>query len=366
MEKGRNSGKSLSWNTYMDERTAIAALSRLPGINRFRKRGLLEAAGSGIELFRNPSAVQDPGARHIIGSFDGWKGVEKELEVLTRSGGTVLTINDTAYPVLLKNTPDPPLVLYRKGTLGVSRDTIAIVGSRRATVAGLSLAGKIAETLSGLGITVISGFARGVDTASHRGALKGTGGTVAVLGCGIDICYPAENKGLFEQIGADGLIVTEYGLGEKPLGYHFPERNRIIAGLSKAVLVIEATERSGSLITARLGLEYGRDVMSVPGSIFDEEYRGANVLIKEGAKLIAGIEDILSHSFPLVRPVKEKQIDMEPEEGYIYSLIGPKKVHVDEVVERSGLETKKVMALLTTLEMKDAIRAFPGGFYVRG
>jgi DNA processing protein len=212
---------------------------------------------------------------------------------------------------------------------------------------------------------VISGLARGIDAAAHRGALKEKGKTVGVLGCGIDICYPSESRSLYDKIAQDGCILTEYAPGELPLKHHFPARNRIIAGLSRGVLVVEASQRSGSLITARLGLEYGREVMAVPGSVFDEEYRGANSLIKQGAKLIEGIDDIITTCFPGLTLKKDKQVDLNDDERYIYEIIGPLKIHVDEVIEKSGMETRHVMAILTNLELKEAIQGIPGGFYLR-
>ena len=166
-------------------------------------------------------------------------------------------------------------------------------------------------------------------------------------------------------MGEEGCILTEYTPGELPLQHHFPARNRIIAGLSKGVLVVEASQRSGSLITARLGLEYGREVMAIPGSIFDEGYKGANSLIKQGAKLIDGIDDIIATCFPNITLQKDKHVDLNGDERYIYEIIGPVKIHVDEVIEKSGMETRHVMAILTNLELKDAIQGIPGGFYLR-
>jgi DNA processing protein len=229
----------------------------------------------------------------------------------------------------------------------------------------MNLAEKIGETLSSVGITVVSGLARGIDAAAHRGALKEKGKTVAVLGCGIDICYPPENRQLFNTTGEEGLILTEYVPGEEPLPYHFPERNRIIAGLSKGVLVIEASQKSGSLITARLGLEYGREVMAVPGSVFREEFKGANALIKQGAKLVENINDILTTSFPGYEPEQKEHVNITPEEEMVFSHIGSEKVHIDEIIEKSGMKAKQVMAMLTRLEMKEIIREVPGGFYIR-
>ncbi len=195
--------------------------------------------------------------------------------------------------------------------------------------------------------------------------MKGTGKTVAILGCGLDICYPAENRRLFERIGDEGAILTEYGLGMRPLARNFPERNRIIAGLSKGVLVIEAAEKSGSLITARLGVEYGKEVMAIPGNIFDEGYRGTNSLIKQGAKLVANVEDIVAECFPGLRVSQKQPVAMKGDEDYIYSMIGPRKIHVDEVIDQSGMAAKDVMAILTILELKEAIQEVAGGFYIR-
>ncbi|HEX2965976.1 MAG TPA: DNA-processing protein DprA, partial [Syntrophorhabdaceae bacterium] len=221
------------------------------------------------------------------------------------------------------------------------------------------------QTISSLGITVVSGFARGIDSASHKGALKESGKTVAVLGCGLDICYPPENRRLYDAIAGEGLLITEYAPGEKPLRYHFPERNRIIAGLSKGVLVIEASQKSGSLITARLGLEYGRDVMAVPGSVFRDEYKGANTLIKQGARLIEDINDILISSFPNHRFKSVKPVEIAQDEESVFSCIGAEKIHVDEIIQNTGMHARDVMAILTQLEMKEAIREIPGGFYIR-
>jgi len=280
-------------------------------------------------------------------------------------GADVITIKDKTYPELLRHIPDPPIVLYKKGTLKTCSNTLAVVGSRKATFEGIALAEKIANTLSSLGITIVSGLARGIDASAHKGALSETGKTIGVLGCGIDICYPAENIRLFDKVGDEGLLLTEYSPGVSPLNYHFPERNRIIAGLSKGILVIEASGRSGSLITARLGLEYARDVMAIPGSIFGDEHKGANALIKQGAKLVDGIEDIIATSFPGFTLKKQQKIEMDKDEDYVYSYIGYEKIHVDELIDKTGMQAKQVMVMLTKLEMKDVVSGFPGGYYIR-
>jgi len=349
----------------MDERLCIIALSRLKGIKPIEKKETIIRYGQIAPLFEGAIQDHNQHLRESIASFMDWKTIEREVKLLEDMGVHIITINDTAYPELLRNIPDAPIILYAKGPLRVSSNTLAIVGSRKATFEGINLAEKIAQTLSSLGITIVSGLARGIDSAAHKGALKEQGKTIAVLGCGIDICYPSENKSLFDSIGKEGMILTEYALGDKPRAFHFPERNRIIAGLSRGILVIEASHRSGSLITARLGLEYGRDVMAIPGSIFHEEYKGANALIKEGARLIDGIEDILVHSFPDIQITRQQTIDMDSDEEYIYSFIGYEKIHIDEIIQKSNMDTKQVISTVTKLEMKDVIRGFPGGFYIR-
>lgn len=349
----------------MDEQLAIIALQRIKGIAPAIKQRLMEGKESISSLFEGKATNNDEGAYKKITAFKGWNDVVRDLKVIKEMGVHVLTIRDSEYPVQLRNIPDAPLVLYKKGELKIGPDTVAIVGSRRASFESINMAEKIAQTLSSEGITVISGLARGVDAAAHRGALKEKGKTVGVLGCGIDICYPTENRSLFEKMGQEGCILTEYSPGEPPMQHHFPARNRIIAGLSKGVLVVEASQRSGSLITARLGLEYGREVMAIPGSIFDEGYRGANSLIKQGARLIDGMDDIIATCFPNLTLKKEKQVDLSDDERYIYGIIGSTKIHVDEVIEKSSMETRHVMAILTSLELKDAIRGIPGGFYLR-
>jgi len=349
----------------MDARIAIIALQKMKGVDYTIKRRLIEAKENLDSLFTGKVPLSDEGVYKKIIAFKGWKDIDRDLKRIKDMGAEVLTIKDVEYPAQLRNTPDAPLVIYKKGSLKIGPDTIAIVGSRKASFESINMAEKIAQTLSLAGITVISGLARGVDAAAHRGALKEKGKTVGVLGCGIDICYPAENRSLFEKVGQEGCILTEYALGEQPLPHHFPKRNRIIAGLSKGVLVVEASQKSGSLITARLGLEYGREVMAIPGSIFDEGYKGANSLIKQGARLIDGIEDIITSCFPNLALKKDKQVDLDNNERYIYGIIGPAKIHVEEVIEKSGMETRHVMAILTNLELKEAIRGMPGGFYLR-
>lgn len=349
----------------MDEIRAYMALSRVKGLSRLAKRLICDAYADMTGVFdprRTGNGQAPPG---ISARFSDWRGIDGDLKELDRVGARVITLKDADYPPLLKHIPDAPIVLYARGTLKAGHDTLAIVGSRRASAEGMALSGKIGETVSSAGITVVSGLARGIDTAAHSRAVDGDGKTVAVLGCGIDVCYPAENRGLFERIGRDGLIVTEYAPGEPPSPHHFPERNRIIAGMSRGVLVVEAAARSGSLLTAKLALEYGRDVMAVPGSVLKTEHAGSNRLIKDGAHLVDSVEDILAGCFPHIKAARQNPVELDSGENKVYSLIGFEKIHADEVIERSGMDTKDVMAVLTRLAMKNIITEAPGGFFVR-
>jgi len=349
----------------MDERTALLALSRVKGIGNDRKKWIVESYDKVAALFDGKARAVDPISKEAIRAFKGFKTIEAAMAGLSKAGIEIVTIKEDAYPASLRAIPDPPMVLYKKGPLPLTGQCFAIVGARKATFEGMLLAERIAETLSSAGITVVSGLARGIDGSAHKGALLHPGGTIGVLGSGIHICYPVENSRLFEDMAKEGAIITEYTVGESPLRHHFPERNRIIAGLAQGVLVVEASAKSGSLITARLALDYGREVMAIPGRVYDEAYKGANNLIKQGARLVEDIGDIVSCCFPGVQFRTKSAIDINQDEDYIYTLMGIGRTHVDELIEKSGLGAKKVMAILTRLEMKDMVRPIPGGFYIR-
>jgi DNA processing protein len=349
----------------MEERTALLALSRMKGMGNNRKKRVVESCDSVAALIDGKAKGAASLRREITGVFPLLKGIDAEAARLSAMGVDVVTIKDDGYPHLLRETPDAPIVLYKKGPLSLQQPAFSIVGARKATFEGMLLAERIAETLSAAGITIVSGLARGVDAAAHKGALRGKGGTIGVLGCGIDVCYPAENWALYQQMAKEAAIVTEYTPGMRPLKHHFPERNRIIAGLSRGTLVVEASAKSGSLITAHLALDYGRDVMAVPGRVIDEAYKGTNSLIKQGARLVEDIGDIVDCCFPDVEFRPKSAIDINEDEDYIYRLMSVGRIHVDELIEKSRFETRKVMAILTRLEMKDMIGSIPGGFYIR-
>lgn len=291
---------------------------------------------------------------------------EREKRLLEASAARVVTILDEEYPKVLMEIPDPPPFLYVVGSLKSSETAIGVVGSRRASSYGLMTTEKLARELAAAGVTVISGMARGVDSAAHRGALKAGGRSVGILGCGIDVRYPPENGKLFDEMAEQGALVSELPLGTQPLAENFPRRNRIIAGLSCGILVVEAAEKSGSLITADCALEYGREVFAIPGNINSYGSRGTNRLIKQGAKLVEQVEDILEE-FPAVtgKPgeCRPPSFSFDPTEADLYALIAPAPLHIDEIIVKSALTVGEVSAILLRLELKGAVTQLPGKFF---
>lgn len=337
---------------------------------------------------------------HLVERFgspgDAWKATEKQLvstggftpegarelalrrrginpeavaALLEKKGITFMHYGSPGYPAVLKNIPDPPPGLFIRGRItGADSQAVAMVGSRKATRYGLTVAAKLAGELAGAGVTVVSGMARGIDTASHRGALAAGGRTIAVLGCGLDVVYPRENARLMEEIALSGAVISEFPLQEKPEPWHFPIRNRIISGLSGGVVVVEAAARSGALITADFALDQGRDVMAVPGNINSEMSCGPNRLIRQGAKLVEDAGDILEE-MGLERLFKADELEapgvvLSPEEKAVSSIITAEPVTLDDLVERTGLPAQKVLVALTFLEMKGSIRQLPGRLYI--
>ncbi len=295
---------------------------------------------------------------------------EDECARLAASGARLVTFTSAEYPKSLFEIPDPPPFLYVRGELKSSEPAVAIVGSRRATAYGLQTAARLAEALTRHGVTVISGMARGVDTAGHKGALAGGGRSIGVLGCGIDKIYPPENRKLFEEMAEKGALVSEFPLGTLPLAENFPRRNRIISGLSRAVLVVEAAENSGSLITAQFALEHGRDVYAVPGNISFATSRGSNRLIKQGAKLVDCVDDILEdipgHAASGEKgqaDAKVRTFSLTPKEAAIYELLARSPLHVDDIITQTELTAGEVSSMLLHLELKGAVQPLPGSHY---
>ena len=304
--------------------------------------------------------------------------IDRELEALGRLRLSIVTCLDAGYPPRLKTIPDPPPLLYVSGELSeADHHAVAIVGARRATQAGRLLTEQLGQELASVGFTIVSGLARGIDAAAHRGALAAHGRTVAVLGCGIDRTYPPEHQTLRKQIESNGAVIAELPLGAYPHGYHFPRRNRIISGMCLGVVVTEAAIQSGSLITARLAAEQGREVFAVPGFVKAENSRGPNGLIKQGAKLVESIEDIIEELLPqLDGSLRERLKSRAPlqtaatpqlckEETTIYDLLSHEPMHIDDLITKASLPAAEVAALLLSLELKNLIRQLPGHSYLR-
>ncbi|MBI3400253.1 MAG: DNA-protecting protein DprA [Acidobacteria bacterium] len=278
--------------------------------------------------------------------------------------------SDASYPVALTTIVDPPPVLWARGCLGaLSTPSVAIVGARAASPYGLTVAEHLAADLAGSGVTVVSGLARGVDSAAHRGALAGRGITIAVLGCGADIVYPPEHASLSRDIEQRGAIVSELVPGTPPLPPFFPQRNRIISGLSRAVVVIEAGEKSGSLITARCALEQGRDVLAVPGNVLSGRNRGAHGLLRDGAKIVESADDILEELGMSQGDGSRSAIDGRlpcPSTDPILACLTPgEPSNLDAIAERSGLSTARLLPRLFELEMRGVVARVGGGRFVR-
>jgi DNA processing protein len=299
------------------------------------------------------------------------KDIEPEAEMtrLDKKGIGYITYREPSYPEPLKNIFDPPPGLFYKGNL-ISQDSpaVALVGSRRATHYGKTVAEKIAEELAESGLTVVSGLARGIDSSAHRGALKAGGRTIAVLGNGVDVVYPRENQSLQNDVSLSGAVISEYPLGSPPEAWHFPVRNRIISGLSRAVVVIEASERSGALITADCALEQGREVLALPGNINSPMSKGTNRLIKQGACLCEKVEDIFEEigfgSLFRNSETKTKTLPkMSRDEENIYHLLIGNTVDLDVIIDQSGLSAQEVLSALMFLELKGLVRQLPGRLY---
>jgi DNA processing protein len=317
--------------------------------------------------------VEKEKARELT-SPELFKRVSETLSWIGRKGYFVLTVDDPEYPETLREIFDPPYVLYGAGRPEVLREpAVAVVGARRPTPYGRAVAEKLGRDLAASGLVVVSGLARGIDSIAHWGALE-SGRTVAVLGSGLDDVYPPENKGLFRKVAETGAVITEFPPRMPPLGFHFPLRNRIISGLSLATLVVEATRQSGSLITARLALEQNRDVMAVPGNLTSELSRGANWLIKSGAKLVETWEDVVEE---LPSPLRERLLApkaeekrtmpaMSPEERKVFDRLSPDALtHIDALVEETNASVSEMLSLLLSLELKGLVRQAPGKHFQR-
>ena len=302
-------------------------------------------------------------AEGIVADSDT-RAVDAALDWAALDGHAVLTLADGDYPRQLLETPDPPALLYLRGRRELlARASLAVVGSRNATPQGLSNAQQFARAFSAAGLTIVSGLALGIDAAAHRGGLDAAGSTIAVLGTGADILYPQRNRVLGERIAREGLIVSEFPLGTPPHGGNFPRRNRVIAGLARGCLVVEAAIASGSLITARLAADQGRDVFAIPGSIHSPHSKGCHALIKQGAKLVENAQDLLLELG--MQGVETPGAAGEAVANGLLAHLGYDPCDIDTLCARSGLTVQAVSDMLLQLELGGKVASLPGGLYQR-
>lgn len=366
----------------MDSHEAFITLNLIDGVGPVRVRQLLEH-------FREPGAILDASLNDLLQvngigeetarAIANWRStvpLEAELKRIAEYGCRVVIQSDAEYPELLKQIYDPPMVLYIRGQLlPKDKNAVAMVGSRLTTHYGIETARKLAYQLGYLGVTVVSGGARGIDTAAHQGALSGQGRTVAVLGTGINVVWPAENKELYDRIAANGALITQFPFNRPGDKQSFPIRNRIVAGMTLGTVVVEANLTSGALITANFSNEYGRQVFAVPGRIDSPRSKGCHELIKKGAKLCEGAEDILSefeYLFPASnKPASPAQtgvlpaLELSENEQRVYDTLNHEEINIDEVIRQSGLPTSAVTVALLSLEMKRLIRQLPGKMFLK-
>jgi len=366
----------------MESWEALVALNLIEGVGPVRVRQLLEHFGdapailgaSRSQLLQVRGIGED--TADAIAHWEQKTDLDAELKRIADFGCRVVIRTDPEYPESLRQIYDPPVVLYVKGELSPKdKNAIAMVGSRMTTHYGIEAARKLAYQLAYLGVTVVSGGARGIDTAAHQGALSGKGRTIAVLGTGINLITPPENVKLFEQIAANGALVTQFPFNRPADKQSFPIRNRIVAGMTLGTVVVEANLTSGALITANFATEYGRQVFAVPGRIDSPRSKGCHDLIKKGAKLCEGAEDILSEFEYLFPPSNRlpspsqtgvlPALELGENEQKVYDHLSHEEIGIDDVIRKSGLPSSAVSVALLSLEMKRLVRQLPGKMFLR-
>lgn len=358
----------------MTDTEALIVLNMIDGLGPVKIGRIVKSFGSPLKSLkaRPPALVNVRGiGRELAARISRWDSeidLRAELDSIKRYHVKIITILDDAYPGLLREIYDPPPVLYVKGDiLPDDGFAIAVVGSRRASRYGLDCAFRLGRDLAARGVTVVSGMARGIDTSAHRGALRGGGRTIAVLGSGINVIYPPENANLAGEIGKSGAVVSEFPMNTIPERMNFPMRNRTISGMSNGVIVVEAAKKSGALITAEFATEQGRTVFAVPGRIDASSSRGTLDLIKDGAKMVAGIEDIIEEfgiysGAPAAAAVRPR---LSGKEENIYNVLGEGEMPIDSIIAGSGLSPGEVSAALLSLELKKLVRQLPGKKFAR-
>ena len=361
-----------------DQYAPWLALSRVKGLGGVSfKRLAAWFADPTRALFASPTELEQVEGLHRdvvdeLTHFTDWAAVDDELRRTRDAGIEIVPFNDPSYPERLRAIADPPPCLYIKGALRTEDEkAVAIVGSRSASDYGRRVARDLARGLASLGFTVVSGMARGIDGTAHESALQAGGRTIAVLGSGVERAYPPEHAGLYRRISENGAVISELPVGTRPMAFNFPARNRLISGLSLGVVVVEATEKSGSLITAALALEQGREVFAVPGEVGASRSRGAHRLIRQGAKLVESVYDIVEEIAPqLVRhrdgvaqPAPTLPANAADAARKLYSLLQEDSLQVDQLIERSGLPPAQVLEILLDLELQGFLRQAPGKVY---
>ncbi len=372
------------------------ALKNIPGVGNYLYKRLIDNFGSPHDVFsagedelRKIKGITVKAVNGIIScrSFSGelFDRSKAELDIIQREGFKIITMNDPLYPCLLKYIPDPPAFLTYTGKLDNIYPCISIVGSRKASSYGLSVACELSRDLASRGFQIVSGMARGIDSAAHRGALEVKGRTIAVLGTGLGRIYPRENGKLFYDIADNGAVISEFNVKTGPDARNFPIRNRIISGMSTGTIVVEAAARSGSLITARLAAEYCREVFAVPGSIHSFKSTGTHDLLKHGAKLVENYDDVIAelhhmvhfekfqNVLPLESNIPNKRngikrnlalaFNADKYQKAIAGIIEPYPQHIDTIIEKSGLDAGGISAALLDLELKGIIKQSPGKLF---
>jgi len=364
-----------------DNLRGLFLLQSVPGIGNQRIRQLISHFGSVENVFSatfssllKVDGVDKKLADKILREKDH-EFANRQLKMLDTHKASALAFWNRAYPDRLKQIFDPPVVLFKKGSL-LPEDSvsIAVVGTRSPSSYGVQVTEKLTKELVKIGFVIVSGLARGIDTITHRTALKADGRTIAVLGSGLDFIYPAENKKLVSEIEKSGAILTEYPFGTKPDASNFPKRNRIISGLTLGTLVVEAGAKSGALITANFAVEQGREVFAVPGPITSMRSVGTNHLIKEGARLVQGLDDILQELDLKLRALRKMETtasgatipkNLSSEEQHIWEILTDEPQHIDALSQKLGEPSSRVLSLLLTLELKDVVKQLPGAYFVR-
>lgn len=376
----------------MTEQEALIVLNAVPGMGNNRIRRLVKACGTAQQVWKaSESDLVEriglpPEVARSLSTFNRDDFLEKENHLILKTSAQVITFWDDDYPRPLREIPDAPVVLYIKGRWQKEDEcSLAIVGARRASVYGTTVAEKFSCQLAEMGITIVSGLARGIDTAAHRGSLLARGRTLAILGCGLAEIYPPENRELYDKVAQNGAIISEFPMLTGPYAFNFPRRNRIISGLALGVLVVEATQRSGALITSDFALDQGREVFAVPGRVDTSYALGTHQLIKSGAKLVSSVEDILEELAPRLRkfapaasPPSAAQAGhaadstrdvstpaLSKTEQKILSILRRHPIGLEEIALQSEEKVETVMPVLLTLELKRLITQWPGKFFTR-